>query len=65
MPKKKTKRSVQRRFKITKTGKVLFAHQNAGHHKAAKSKKRIRRNNVPGVLSQAFAKKVKQMLGAL
>ena len=65
MPKKKVKRSVQRRFKVTKTGKVMFAHQNAGHHKAVRSKARIRRSNVPGVLSDAFAKKIKQMLGVL
>lgn len=64
MPKKKIKRSVQRRFKITKTGKVLFAHQNAGHHKAVRSKARIRRGNSVGLLSPSFAKKVKQMLGA-
>ncbi len=64
MPKKKIKRSVQRRFKITKTGKVLFAHQNAGHHKSVRSKSRIRRGNVVGVLSPSFAKKIKQMLGA-
>lgn len=65
MPKKKTKRSVERRFKITKTGKVLFAHQYAAHHKASKSKSRIRRQNIPGVLGKGFARKVKKMLGAL
>lgn len=63
MLKKKIKRSVQRRFKVTKTGKVLFAHQNAGHHKAVRSKSRIRRGNVVGVLSPSFGKKIKQMLG--
>ncbi len=62
---KNIKRSVQRRFKVTKTGKVLFAHQYHGHLMSKKSKSRIRRQNIPGVLSKAFAKKVKQMLGAL
>lgn len=65
MAKKKIKRSVQRRFKVTKTGKVLFAHQNAGHHKATRTKARIRRGNTVGVLSPAFAKKIKKMLGEL
>ena len=65
MPKKKIKRAVERRFKITKTGKVLFAHQYAGHLKAHKSKRRIRRQNVPGILDKSFAKKVKKMLGAI
>lgn len=63
--KKKIKNSVARRFKVTKTGKVLFAHQNAGHHKAAKNKRVNRRHNVPGVLPEMFAKKIKRMLGHL
>ncbi len=65
MPKKKLKRSVSRRFKITKTGKVLFAHQYNSHHKASKSTRRQRRLNVPGRLQTGFAKKVKKLLGAL
>ena len=65
MPKKKIKRSVSRRFKVTKTGKVMFAHQNQGHHKLHRSGSRNRRGKEPGVLSKDFAKKVKQMLGYL
>lgn len=64
MPKKKIKRSISRRFEVTKTGKVLFSHQYKGHLKLHKSKRRIRRQNEPGVLKGAFAKKVKQLLGA-
>lgn len=63
--KKKIKNSVARRFKITKTGKVMFAHQNVGHLKTAKSNKTIRRNKVAGVLPDMFGKKVKKMLGYL
>lgn len=63
MPKKKVKKSVSRRFKVTRTGKVLFSHQYAGHHKLKKSKSRIRRQNEPGVLKGAFAKKIKRLLG--
>ncbi len=63
MPKKKIKKSVSKRFKVTKTGKVMFAHQYANHLKINKSKSRIRRQNRPGVLDESFAKKVRKMLG--
>lgn len=65
MPKKRTKRSVSRRFKITKTGKVMHAKHNQGHLKMNRSKSRNRRGKEPAALSPRFAKKVKQMLGAL
>ena len=48
--KKKTRKSAAKRFKITKTGKVLFAHQNQGHLRVHKSKRRQRRQAEPGVL---------------
>ena len=64
MPKKKIKHSVAKRFKVTKTGKVVFAHQYGSHKKLLKSKRRIRRQKETAVLEGAFAKKVKQMLGA-
>lgn len=63
MPKKKIKKSVSKRFKITKTGKVLFGHQFQGHLMRKKSRRRIRRQKEMGVLQGAFAKKVKQQLG--
>lgn len=63
MPKKKIKRSVARRFEVTKTGKVKFRHQNHGHLMTHKSGSRIRRQNIPGILEKSFAKKVKKMLG--
>lgn len=65
MPKQNIKRSVERRFKVTKTGKVLFAHQYNGHHKYSKSGGRKRRLNVAGVLAPSFARKIKKMLGYL
>ncbi len=63
MGKKKIKRSVSRRFEVTKTGKVMFAHQYQSHLKMNKSKRRIRRQKEPGELTGTFAKKIKQMLG--
>lgn len=61
--KKKIKKSVSKRFKVTKTGKVLFKHQMASHKKLNKSKRRIRRQKEPAVLKGRFGKKVKKMLG--
>lgn len=61
--KKKIKGSLKRRFKVTKTGKVMFVHQYGRHHKLKKSGSRIRRQNEPGVLAAPLAKKVKKMLG--
>lgn len=63
MFKKKIKKSVARRFKVTKTGKVMFSHQYKSHLKLSKSKSRIRRQKEPGQLTGKFAKKIKQMLG--
>ncbi len=61
--KKKIKKSVARRFKVTKTGKVIFSHQYKSHLKLHKSKRRQRRQKEPGMLKGKFARKVKQMLG--
>ncbi len=63
MPKKKIKKSISKRFKVTKTGKVLFGHQYDSHLRSGKSKKRIRRQRIPGVLSNTIGRKVKKMLG--
>lgn len=60
----KIKKSVSRRFKVTKTGKVLFGHQYKSHLKIKKSKSRQRRQKEPGILKGTFAKKIKKMLGA-
>jgi len=65
MQKKKIKKAVLKRFKITKTGKVMFAHQYQGHLMRKKNNRRIRRQKEPGQLQGAFARKVKKMLGEL
>ena len=61
--KKKMKKSVSNRFTVTKTGKVMFSHQNRGHKKSKMSSAKKRRGKEPGHLAKPFAKKVKQMLG--
>lgn len=63
--KKKIKKSVAKRFKVTKTGKVLFEHQYGSHKKMNKSKARIRRQKEPAVLKGKFARKIKKLLGEL
>ncbi len=42
----------------------MFTHQYGSHKKLKKSSRRIRRQQEPGQLTGAFAKKIKQMLGA-
>ena len=63
MPKQKTRKSVQKRFKITKTGKVLRGHQYSRHRKAHKSKRRIRTYHRPKQLSTQQGNRIKKMLG--
>ena len=64
MRKKKIKKSISKRFKVTKTGKVLFSHQYGSHKKLGKSRSRIRRQKEPAKLKGTFAKKIKKALGA-
>lgn len=61
--KMKIRKSASKRFKVTKKGKVLFAHQYQGHLKINKSKRRRRRQGEPGQLNGVFAQKIKRMLG--
>lgn len=62
MYKIKTKSGASKRFKITKTGKIIRRHQNARHLRAAKSKAHIRRMKEPDVISRGFAKSIKAMI---
>ena len=60
--KQKVRKSVSKRFKITKNGKVQFSHQMGSHKKLNKSKSRIRRQKEPAELKGTFAKKIKRMM---
>jgi large subunit ribosomal protein L35 len=64
MYKLKTKRSVKRRFKVTKTGKVLRGSQMRSHLRSKKSKRAQRAQKEIKQLTGTFGKKVKQLLGA-
>jgi large subunit ribosomal protein L35 len=67
MPKRKnkfkTRKSVSKRFKITKTGKVMRRGAQNRHLKANRSKRNIRRSKVPKVMTGRMAIKIKKMLG--
>lgn len=62
MPKAKTRKAAQKRFKITKTGKVMRGHQNSSHLKSKKSKSQKRRHKEPAQLKGKQAQMIKRML---
>lgn len=61
--KQKTRKSIAKRFKVTKTGKVMHRGQGMRHLRRKKSKRQIRDAAIPRQITGKFAKKVKQMLG--
>jgi large subunit ribosomal protein L35 len=63
MPKQKTRKSVLKRFKVTKTGKVMRRGSGGRHLNAKKSKKRRRRQKVTKQLTGRMAIKIKKTLG--
>jgi len=63
MPKVKTKKIVSKRFKITKSGKVMHRVQGARHLRRKKNKARQRRQDRPvEVTTTKFARMIKQFL---
>lgn len=62
MPKMKTKDSVQKRFRLTKKGKLMKRSQSNRHHSGAKSRSQKRRMDEPQAVYKAFAKKLKRLL---
>lgn len=63
MPKLKSKKSLVRRIKVTKTGKLLRRHGFNRHLKASKKKSRIRDRKRTVLITGAYAKKLRQVLG--
>ena len=59
----KTRKSVAKRFKITKAGKVIRRGAQNRHLKANRSRANTRRGNVPKQLKGRMAKKIKIMMG--
>lgn len=62
--KRKTKKSLMKRVKITGTGKIMRSHQlRSGHLRRNKSKKVLRKHAVAIELDKSAVKAARQMLG--
>lgn len=59
----KIRKSIARRFRVTKTGKVIRGSSFARHLKRKKTKAQKRRTRVPQKLEGRMAIKVKKLLG--
>lgn len=59
----KTRKSVKRRFKITKTGKVLRRGSHIRHLRRKKKKSQVRAQKLPKEVKGAWKRKVKKLLG--
>lgn len=62
MPKIKTNKSAQKRFKLTKSGKVKRQKEGARHILTKKTRKRKRRLKTATTVDKAFQKKIKALL---
>ncbi|MCL4375018.1 50S ribosomal protein L35 [Patescibacteria group bacterium] len=61
--KQKTRKAALKRFKLTKTGKVLHRSQRLRHLRGHKSKSQIRRLKRMKTVSGTMRRKIKRMLG--
>ena len=59
----KTKKSITKRFKITKTGKILRRPTGLDHYRAKKSGKKVRQSRKWVEVSKGEVKKIKKLLG--
>ncbi|MBN1263287.1 MAG: 50S ribosomal protein L35 [Candidatus Pacebacteria bacterium] len=59
----KTRNSVKKRFKLTKTGKLLRRQSGLRHLRRKKKKSRIRAGKVPQEMTGRWKKKIKKVLG--
>lgn len=58
----KTRKSISKRFKITKTGKILRRATGLDHYRAKKTGKKIRESRKLVRVSKSEAKKIKKLL---
>lgn len=63
--KRRSKRSLTRRVKVTSTGKVIRRTQNMRHRRSHKSKAQIRRMKVVKFLTGGTARRIKKILGLI
>ncbi len=59
----RTRKAASKRFRVTKTGKVLHRSHYLRHKRYNKGKKRIRRLKQTKQTVGVFGRKIKQMLG--
>ncbi|MCK5451592.1 MAG: 50S ribosomal protein L35 [Candidatus Omnitrophica bacterium] len=62
MPKLKTSKAAQKRFKLTKSGKVKRQKEGARHILTKKSRKRKRSLKANTMVDKTFSKKIKALL---
>ncbi len=63
MPKMKTHSGTKKRFRITRTGKIMREQANRRHNFESKSSTRTRRLAADVVTSPADAKRIRRLLG--
>lgn len=63
MPKQKTRKSITRRFRFTKNGKVIRRQAGLSHLKAGKSQKRLRNLKKTKTVTGFYAKKLRKAVG--
>jgi ribosomal protein L35 len=61
--KMKIRKSVKRRFKVTKTGKVLRRGSHVRHIRRKKKKSQVRAQKLPQQVKGAWKRKIKKLLG--
>lgn len=62
MTKQKTKKAASKRFRITRSGKILRGRQMAGHLKAAKTKSAKSRYGKVAYVSKPEEKRVERLI---
>ncbi len=63
MGKIKTRKSITKRFKITKNGKILRRRSFTSHLKEKKSSAKLSKMKRPVVMQGSYAKKLRKVLG--
>lgn len=60
----KTRKSITKRFKITKNGKILRRRSGQDHYRAKKSGDAVRKNRKWIELSKSEVKNIKRLIGS-
>jgi large subunit ribosomal protein L35 len=63
MPKVKTRKSITKRFKVTKTGKIMRGRSFTSHLRAKKSSKKKRAMRRPVEVKGYYGRKLRKAMG--